>query len=71
MQENHTPPAIGTVGDNAKRPELIATRPAVKVWFAVDMEVRAESTAEPTKQDQRAPIKMVSELVWSPGSTRL
>ena len=32
----------------------------IRVRFAVDEEVRAEPTAEPTKQDQRAPIKIVS-----------
>ncbi len=37
-----------------------------RVWFAVDEEVR-EPTAEPAKQDQRASIKMVSGLAWSPG----
>jgi hypothetical protein len=40
------------------------------VWFAVDMNVHAEPTAEPTKQDQRAPIKMVSGRAWSPGIYR-
>ena len=42
------------------------------VWFALDEEVCAEEpAAEPTKQDQRAPIKMVSRRVWPgdlPGS---
>ena len=38
-----------------------------RVWFAADEEVRAEPTAEPIKQDQRAPIKMVSRRAWSPG----
>ena len=33
-----------------------------RVWFAVDM-----TTAEPTKQDRRAPIKMVGGRAWSPG----
>ena len=41
-----------------------------KVWFAVDVEVRAEPTAEPTKQDQCAPIKMVSGRAWSLGIYR-
>jgi hypothetical protein len=50
-------------GDNAKGPKLTAARPAAKVWFAVDVEVHAEQT----KQDQQAPIKMVSGRVWSPG----
>ena len=38
-----------------------------RVRFAVDEEVRAEPTAAPTKQDQRALIKMVSGRAWSPG----
>ncbi len=33
-----------------------------RVRFAVDM-----TTADPTKQDQRAPIKMVGGGAWSPG----
>ena len=37
-----------------------------RVRFAVDEEVR-EPTAEPTKQDQCAPIKMVGRRDWSPG----
>jgi hypothetical protein len=37
-----------------------------RVWFAVDKEVR-EPTAEPTKQDRCALIKMVSRRAWSPG----
>jgi hypothetical protein len=37
-----------------------------RVRFAVDEEV-PEPTAEPIKQDQRAPIKMVSRRAWSPG----
>ncbi len=37
-----------------------------QVWFAVDEEVR-EPTAEPTKQNRRAPIKMVGGRAWSPG----
>ena len=44
-----------------------AARPATKVWFAVDVEAHAVPTAEPTKQDQRAPIKMVGGRAWSPG----
>ena len=48
-------------------PKLTAARPAVKVWLAVDMEACAEPTAEPTKQDQRTPIKMVSGRSWSTG----
>ena len=46
---------------------MTAARPAAKVPFAVDVEAHAEPTAEPTKQDQRAPIKMVSGRAWSPG----
>ncbi len=38
-----------------------------KVRFAIDVEVRAEPTAEPTKLNQCAPIKMVSGSAWSPG----
>ncbi len=38
-----------------------------KVRFAIDVEVRAEPTAEPTKLNQCAPIKMVSGRAWSPG----
>ena len=48
------------VGGDTKGPTLTAARPAAKVWFAVDVEVRIE-------QNQRAPIKMVSGRVWSPG----
>ena len=59
------PPTI-LFGDNSKGPKLTAARPAAKVRFAVVVEVRAEPTAEPTKQDQRAPIKMVSGRAWSP-----
>ena len=53
------------VGDNIKGPKRILTRPAAKVWFAKDVEARAEPTAEPTKQDQGEPIKMVSGRAWS------
>ena len=55
------------VGDNTKGPKPTAARPAAKFHFAVDVEVRAEPTEEPTKQDQRAPIKMVSGRARSPG----
>ena len=58
---------VGDVGGNAKGPKLTAARPAAKVWFAVDVEAYAEPTAGPTKQDQRAPINMVSGRAWSPG----
>jgi hypothetical protein len=37
-----------------------------RVWFAVDEEV-GEPTAEPTKQDRRAPIKILGGRAWSPG----
>ena len=59
--------ALGDVGDNTKGPKPTAARPAAKVRFAVDVEAHAEPTAEPTRQDQRAPIKMVSGRAWSPG----
>jgi hypothetical protein len=36
-----------------------------RVRFAVDI-----PTAEPTKQDRRAPIKMVGGRAWSPGIYR-
>ncbi len=52
-----------TVGDNTKGP----ARPAAKVWFAVDVEAHVGPTAEPTKQDRRAPIKIVGGRAWSPG----
>ena len=55
------------VGDNIKGPKPTAARLAAKVRFAVDVEAHAEPTAEPTKQDQRAPIKMVSGRAWSLG----
>jgi len=55
------------VGDNTKGPKLTAARPAAKVRFAVDVEAHAMLTAEPTKQDQQAPIKMVCGRAWSPG----
>jgi len=56
-----------SVRDNVKGPKLTAARPAANVRFAVDVEAYAGLTAEPTKQDQRAPIKMVSGHAWSPG----
>jgi hypothetical protein len=55
------------VGDNTKGPKPTAARPAAKFHFAVDVEAHAVQTAEPTKQAQRAPIKMVSGRAWSPG----
>jgi hypothetical protein len=56
-----------SVGDNTKGPEPAPARPAAKVRFAVDMEAHAGPTAEPTKQDRRAPIKIVGGPAWSPG----
>ena len=61
------------VGDNTKGPKPTAARPAAKVRFAVDVEAHVGPTvptAEPTKQDQRAPIKMVSGRAWSQGIYR-
>jgi hypothetical protein len=58
---------LGIVGDNTKGPEPTPARPAVKVRFAVDVEVHAGPTAEPGKQDRRAPIKIVGRRAWSPG----
>ena len=55
------------VGDNTKGPKLTPARPAVKVRFAVDVKAHAGPSAEPTKQNRRAPIKIVSERAWSPG----
>ena len=55
--------AVEAVGDNTKG----SARPAAKVWFAVDVEAHVGPTAEPTKQDQRAPIKIVGGRAWSPG----
>ena len=51
------------------------TNKEVEIWdqsptFAVDKKIRAGQTAEPTKQDQRAPIKMVSGCAWSLGIYR-
>jgi hypothetical protein len=55
------------VGDNTKELKPTVARPAAKVRFAVDVEAHAVPTAEPTKQDQRAPIKMVGGRALSPG----
>jgi hypothetical protein len=55
------------VGDNTKGPKPTTARSAAKVRIAVDVEAHAVPTTEPTKQDQRAPIKMVSGRAWSPG----
>ena len=54
------------VGDNMKG-KPTAARLAANVRFAVDAEAYAGPTAEPTKQDQLAPMKMVSGRAWSPG----
>ena len=51
------------VGDNTKGP----SRPAAKVRFAVDVKAHVGPTTEPTKQDRRAPIKIVGGRAWSPG----
>jgi hypothetical protein len=60
-----------SVGERVANKEVeIWDQSPTRVWFAVDMNVRAEPTAEPTKQDQRAPIKMVSGRAWSPGIYR-
>ncbi len=40
-----------------------------RVRFAIDMPT-TEPTKKPTKQDQRAPIKMVGGRAWSPGIYR-
>ena len=50
------------VGGNTKP---ATTRPASKVQFAVDVEALHTGT-QATKQDQQAPIKMMSGCVWSP-----
>ncbi len=58
---------IADVGDNTKGPRPTAARLDAKVRFAVDVEAHAVPTTEPTKQDQRAPIKMVTKRAWSSG----
>ena len=63
-QSRRPPPPVG---DNAKGPKPTPAKPAAKVRFAVDVEAHAGPTAEPTKQDQRAPIKIVGRRAWSPG----
>jgi hypothetical protein len=52
-----------------KEVEIWSQSPTKDRWvqFAADKEVRAKPPAEPTKQDQCAPIKMVSGRAWSPG----
>ena len=52
-----------SVGGDIKGPKLATARPFAKVWAAVDVEARTQAT----KQNQQAPIKMVSGRVWSPG----
>ncbi len=47
------------VGDDTKGPEPNPARPAAKVRFAVDTEAHVGPTAEPTKRERRAPIKIV------------
>ena len=63
--------AATAVGEHAPNKEVgLGSESPIKdrrVRFAVDEEVHAEPPAEPTKQDQRAPIKMVSRRMWSPG----
>jgi hypothetical protein len=62
---------LQTVGEQVtdKEVEIWGQSPTKdrRFQFAVDKEVRAETAAEPTKQDQCAPIKMVSGFAWSPG----
>jgi hypothetical protein len=55
-----------------KEVEIWDKNPTKDRWvrFAVDVEVRAEPTEEPTKQDVRAPSNMVSRRAWSPGIYR-
>jgi hypothetical protein len=51
------------VGGDTKGPKLAAATPVAKVWAAVNVEARTQAT----KQNQQAPIKMVSGHVWSQG----
>jgi len=51
------------VGDNVKGPRLANARPSEKVGIDANVEVRAE----PAKQNQQAPIKMMSGRAWSMG----
>ena len=58
------------VGEQAVSNKAVeASTPAPTKDRLKDRRVRfaAVPTAEPTKQDQRAPIKMVSGRAWSPG----
>ncbi len=57
------------VGWDKKGPKLAATRPAAKVRFAVDMETLHTRT-QAIKQNQQAPIKMMSGRALSPGINR-
>jgi len=71
------------VGEQVTNNSLTKDRQEVEIWdksttkdrwvrFAVNKEVRADPTAEPTKQDQRAPIKIVSgQTCGARGSTKL
>ena len=54
------------VGGDTKGSKPAATRPAVKVQFIVDVKALRTRT-QATKQNQSAPIKMVSGHAWSPG----
>jgi hypothetical protein len=54
------------VGGDTKGLKPAAIRPALKVQFAVDMEALRTHT-QATKQNERAPIKIVSGRAWSPG----
>ena len=61
----------GVVGEQTtnKEVEIWDQSPTkdIRVCFAVDKEEGGQTAAEPTKQDQRTPIKMVSGRAWSPG----
>ena len=62
--------AATAVGEHAPNKEVgLGSESPIKdrrVRFAVDKEV-PEPTAEPIRQDQGAPIKMVSGRAWNPG----
>ena len=60
-RELRMPPPVGEQVTN-KEVEIWGQTPTKnrQVRFAVDVEVRAEPAAEPTKHDLCAPIKMVS-----------
>jgi hypothetical protein len=55
-----------SVGGNTKGSKPAATRPAAKVWFTVDVEALRTRT-QAAKQNQQAPIKIMSGHAWSPG----